>query len=85
MLSVKQRRVMRFLDIIELLLYVLAVLVFTIVFKLVYSDVRYLFLLGDLIAIVNFSHTIGKIDNKSLVNKNSNNMIVAKFREKVTV
>ena len=85
MLSVKQRRVMRFLDIIELLLYVLAVLVFTIVFKLVYSDVRYLFLLGDLIAIVNFSHTIGKIDNKSLVNKNSNNKIVAKFREKVTV
>ncbi len=52
------------LDIIEFMLSVIAIVAFTIVFRLESSVIRYLFLLGDVYVIYSFSKTISSLETK---------------------
>ncbi len=52
------------LDIIEFMLSVIAIAVFTMVFRLESSIIRYLFLLGDVYVIYSFSKTISSLETK---------------------
>lgn len=67
MLNKRERKVIIILDIIEILLLVVALIVFTSIFKLVEEPMRYLFLLGDAYVIYSFSKTLNNLEE--LINK----------------
>ena len=54
------------MDIIELVLLVILLFTFTIVFKLVGNNIRYLFLMGDIFVIYTFSKTLSSFENHLL-------------------
>ena len=74
------------LDIIEFMLSVIAIAVFTMVFRLESSILRYLFLLGDVYVIYSFSKTISSLETKieSRFVKNSNYKIDSKYEKKLS-
>ena len=74
------------LDIIEFMLSVIAIAVFTMVFRLESSIIRYLFLLGDVYVIYSFSKTISSLETKieSRFVKNSNYKIDSKYKKKLS-
>ena len=74
------------LDIIEFMLSVIAIAVFTMVFRLESSIIRYLFLLGDVYVIYSFSKTISSLETKieSRFVKNSNYKIDSKYEKKLS-
>ncbi len=51
------------MDIVELILLIVALFVFTIVFKIVGNHIRYLFLMGDLFVVYTFSKTLSSFEN----------------------
>lgn len=69
----KMNKIMTILDIVELMCYVVLLVVFTINFKVVSTDSRYLFLAGDIFIIFSFSKTLDNLDknNCKRVTKNS--------------
>ena len=64
MLNKKEKRSLLFLDIIEAILNIIAIAVFTLVFRLDKSYARYLFLLGDCYVIYSFSKTLSSLEAK---------------------
>ena len=74
------------LDIIEFMLSVIDIAVFTMVFRLESSIIRYLFLLGDVYVIYSFSKTISSLETKieSRFVKNSNYKIDSKYEKKLS-
>ena len=74
------------LDIIEFMLSVIAIAVFTMVFRLESSIIRYLFLLGDVYVIYSFSKTISSLETKieSKFVKNTNYKIDSKYEKKLS-
>ncbi len=74
------------LDIIEFMLSVIAIVAFTIVFRLESSVIRYLFLLGDVYVIYSFSKTISSLETKieSRFVKNSNYKIDSNYKKKLS-
>ncbi len=61
-----KQKVLLIMDIIEIILLIVALFVFTIVFKIVGSSIRYLFLIGDLFVVYTFSKTLSSLENHLL-------------------
>ena len=82
----KRTSIMFALEILEFILSVLAIIVFTIVFRLESSNIRYLFLLGDVYVIYSFSKTISSVETKieSKLVKSSNHKIDSKYEKKLS-
>ncbi len=68
------------------MLSVIAIVAFTIVFRLESSVIRYLFLLGDVYVIYSFSKTISSLETKieSRFVKNSNYKIDSNYKKKLS-
>ena len=64
MLNKKEKRNLLFLEIVEFILSILAIIVFTIIFRLEVRNIRYLFLLGDFYVIYSFAKTISSLEAK---------------------
>ena len=64
MLNKKEKKTLFLLDIIESILNIIAIAIFTLVFRLETSYVRYLFLLGDCYVIYSFSKTLSSLETK---------------------
>ncbi len=64
MLGKKEKGILLLLDIIESVLNIIAIIIFTLVFRLETSYVRYLFLLGDCYVIYSFSKTLSSLETK---------------------
>lgn len=58
----KKKKLLVVLDIIGIILCVIGVLVLTFIFKIVNNDMRYLFLLGDVVIFVLFSSCINSLE-----------------------
>ena len=73
MLQKKEKQVLFFLEIVEFILSVLAIVIFTLIFRLETRSIRYLFLIGDIYVIYSFSKVVSsletKIEKKSVVSK----------------
>ncbi len=67
MLNKKERKVIVALDIIEVLLLLVSLIIFTVVFKLVEEPIRYLFLIGDVYVIYSFNKSLNSLEE--LLNK----------------
>ncbi len=81
-----KERFLAFLDIVELIVVLNALIIFTIIFKLDIRITRYLFLLGDVVFIITFSNTLShleKLIQKRIV-KNPNTMIEQKYVKKIS-
>ena len=61
MLNKKEKRVIIALDIVEVLLLLTALIIFTIVFRIVEEPIRYLFLAGDLCIIYSFNKALNSL------------------------
>ena len=64
MLGKKEKKILLLLDIIESFFSILAIVIFTLIFRLETSYVRYLFLLGDCYVIYSFSKTLSSLETK---------------------
>ena len=64
MLNKKEKRALLILDIVEAILSVVAIAVFTLVFRLDKTYARYLFLLGDCYVIYCFSKILSNLEKK---------------------
>ena len=62
MLNKKEKRVLIALDIVELILLLTALIVFTVIFRLVEEPIRYAFLIGDILIICAFSKSLNNIE-----------------------
>ena len=62
MLNKKQKRVLITLDIVELIVLLITLIVFTVSFRLIEEPLRYVFLLGDIYVIYSFSKTLKRIE-----------------------
>lgn len=63
MLNKKQKKVLITLDIVELIVLLITLIIFTIAFRLIEEPVRYAFLLGDIYVIYSFSKALTSIEN----------------------
>lgn len=83
----KERKLLIVLDVISLILTVFGVLLFTVMFKLINGDIRYLFIFGDLLMFYLFSLSLKDLENdlKIRVIKYSNNKIDSKYIGKIKV
>ncbi len=62
MLNKKEKRVLMALDVIELILLLTALIIFTVIFRLVEEPIRYAFLVGDIFVIYAFSKALNNIE-----------------------
>lgn len=62
MLNRKQTMVLTVLNVVELILLVVALITFTIIFKIVEEPMRYLFILGDIYVIYSFSKILSNLE-----------------------
>ena len=62
MLEKKQKRVLVILDVLELLLLLATLIIFTVVFKIVEEPIRYAFLIGDIFVITSFSKALTSLE-----------------------
>ena len=62
MLNKKEKRVLMALDVIELILLLAALIIFTVIFRLVEEPIRYVFLVGDIFVIYGFSKALNNIE-----------------------
>ena len=87
MLNKKQKNILLFLDIVEVLLCLVALIIFTIIFRLDTSNIRYLFLLGDIYVIYSFSKALSSLEVKvqKRVLKNSKSKIEGKYLKKISI
>lgn len=63
MLNTKQKLILTILNVIELFLLVIALIILTIVFKIVEEPIRYLFMLGNVYVIYSFSKSLANLEN----------------------
>ncbi len=75
-----------FLEIMEFILSIIAIIVLTMVFRFEKSFIRYLFLIGDIYVIYSFSKTISNMETKieSRVVKNSESKINSSYEKKLS-
>lgn len=87
MLSKKQQKILMVLDVIELILCFGSVLVLTLMFRLVDNNLRYLFLLGVVVILFEFSYILSHMETKvqPRIIKNSNHKIEASFIRKISL
>ena len=62
MLNKREKKVLITLDIVELLLLFIALIIFTIVFKIVEEPIRFVFLIGDIFVITSFSKSLTRME-----------------------
>ena len=71
MLNTKQKLILTILNVIELFLLVIALIILTIVFKIVEEPIRYLFILGNIYVIYSFSKSLSNFEN--IIQRNETN------------
>ena len=73
------------LDIIQLVLYFVVLIIFTIIFRLEKSQIKYIFVVGDFYVIYSISKVISVLERKTKkrVIKNNNNKIDSKYLRKI--
>lgn len=71
MLNTKQKLILTILNVIELFLLVIALIILTIVFKIVEEPIRYLFMFGNVYVIYSFSKSLANLEN--IVQRNETN------------
>ena len=59
-----ENRVLIILDVMEIVLSVIAIIIFTLIFRLETRHIRYLFLLGDCYVIYSFAKTVSTLETK---------------------
>jgi len=64
MLNEKEKKTLFFLEIVEFILSMVAIVIFTLIFRLEVRAIRYLFLLGDIYVIYSFAKTIPSLEAK---------------------
>lgn len=81
MLNKKEKKVLITLDIVELVVLLISLIVFTIAFRLIEEEVRYAFLLGDIYVIYSFSKVLTSIENmlEKRNTKNNNSKVVTEI------
>ena len=85
MLNKKENIIIKILTVLELIISFVGVIILTIVFKMVDNNIRYLFVLGAFLLIVNFNRTMNYFEKKPKVNKYCNKKITRKFQEKLSI
>lgn len=82
----KGKKLFIILDIVEVVLCFVAVFVFSLIFRLETSMIRYLFLVGDIYAIYTGYQTLSKLEDKlpKKVVKNMKHKVEAKYRKKLS-
>ena len=84
----KEKRLLQILNIVEVILSLSLIIIFTIIFRLDLSNTRYLFLIGDIYAIYSLYNTIQNMEIKNKkrqrVIKNSKSKIEAKYLKKLS-
>ena len=76
MMNQKEKNILFLLDVIELILSIVAIIIFTLIFRLETSFIRYLFLIGDCYVIYSFSKTLSSLETKiekHIIMKKQNN------------
>ena len=83
----KQRKILCMLDFLECGLCLIAVMIFTLIFRLETTNIRYLFLMGDCYVIYSFSKAISSLESKmqKRVLKNKETKVIAKYQKKVSI
>ena len=83
----KERKILVFLDLLELFLLLVALIIFTLIFCLDVEMTRYLFLLGDLYVLFSFSTTLSHLEGvmKKRVVRNSKVTIEPKYMKKISI
>ena len=86
MLEKRKSKMLFFLEIMEFILSIIAIIVLTMVFRFEKSFIRYLFLIGDIYVIYSFSKTISNMETKieSRVVKNSESKINSSYEKKLS-
>ena len=64
MLNNKEKVFLFFLDVVEFIFSLIAIVIFTLIFRLEVGVVRYLFLMGDVYVIYSFAKTIPSVEKK---------------------
>jgi len=64
MFQKKQKSVLLLLSVIEVILSILCIMILTLIFRFETTEIRYLFLLGDLYVIYSFSKTLSGLETK---------------------
>ena len=82
----KKKRLL-FLDIIEVGLSLCMVVMFTLLFRFINNDIRYLFLVLAFFMIFVFSKVLASLENDLLVRvvKNSNTLVNSKYIRKISI
>ena len=82
----KQKKTLIILDIVEIILCFVGVFVFSLLFKLDTSMIRYLFLVGDIYVIYSGYQTLSSLEAKvqTRVVKNANYKVKAKYSKKLS-
>ncbi len=82
----KQKKTLIILDIVEVILCFVGVFVFSLLFKLDTSIIRYLFLVGDIYVIYSGYQALSALEEKvqTRVVKNAKHKIVAKYSKKLS-
>ena len=62
MLNKREKKTLITLDIVELILLLASLIVFTVIFKVVEEPIRYVFLFGDAYVIYSFSKTLNSLE-----------------------
>ncbi len=60
----KEQKTMFILDVVELILSIIAIVIFTLIFRLETHNIRYLFLIGDFYVVYSFSKTISSVEKQ---------------------
>ena len=85
MLKDKRRKVLITMDIIEIIVSVIAIMVFTICFKMISNPIRFLFLLLSFLMVVSLSKSLDQFEKRfeKRVVKYSNTKLDEKYLRKI--
>ncbi len=83
----KEKKVAMGLDIVQIILCFIAVFVFSIIFRLDKSIIRYLFLVGDFYVIYSGYQTLSSLENKNQkrIVKNAKHKIDTRYEKKLSI
>ena len=83
----KEERVIRTLTVVEAILLLVAYVVFTIIFRLDKSTIRYFFLAADVYIVFSFSKLLAPFNRKNdtVVVKNAKHKVMAKYASKIVL
>ena len=87
MINQRDKKIMIALDVLEIILSLIAFSLFTFIFLIESTMIRFLFLIGDLYVVYSFTKTLSSLQNKvekRAVTKNANTNVEAKYLKKIS-